>query len=199
MLKYYVSFSVGIFAQLAIYIPYSFLPQLSMQFGIDKTKSSTLISIMSLSNMFGRLSCGILIDRPWINMILFHNISFLFCAISMISFLACNDYTSYVICSICYGLATSNYVSQSSVILVELFGLDGLNSTFGLLALFKGMATIFSSPFGGFLYKVSKTYVASFSTGAGLFILCCLLGFQMDYLHKKQQYLINGKYVDNKR
>ena len=186
-------FSVGIFAQFALYIPYSYLPQLSMKFGVDKTRASTLISIMSLSNMVGRISCGFLIDKLHINMMLFQNISFLFCAISMISFLLCKDYTSYVCCSIFYGLATSNYVSQSTVILVELFGLDGLNGTFGLLALFKGIATIFSAPFGGFLYEATKTYDISFSTGAGLFIFCGLLGFKMDCLHGTKKLLVNKK------
>ena len=92
-------------------------------------------------------------------------------------------------CSVFYGLATSNYASQSSVILVELFGLDGLNGTFGLLALFKGIATVFSAPFGGFLYEYTKTYITSFSTGSALFIVCGILGFQMDFLHKKKKCL----------
>ena len=179
--------SVGILAQLALYIPYSYLPQLAMQNGLDETTSSTLISIMSLSNMVGRITCGILIDRFPINIVLFHNLSFFFAALSILSFLLCQNYISYVGCSVFYGLATSNYASQSSVILVELFGLDGLNGTFGLLALFKGIATVFSAPFGGFLYESTKTYVTSFSTGSVLFILCGILGFQMDLLHNKKK------------
>ena len=157
-----------------------------MQLGLDETRASTLISIMSLSNMVGRVSCGFLIDKFNINMMLFQNLSFLFSAISMASFLLCYDYTSYICCSIFYGLATAHYVSQPTVILVELFGLEGLNGTFGLLALFKGIATLFSAPFGGFLYEATKAYDVSFSTGAGFFILCGLLGFQLDCLHNKK-------------
>lgn len=58
---------MGIFAQLALYIPYSYLPQLAMTAGLDDISASTLISIMSLSNMVGRISCGIVIDRFHIN------------------------------------------------------------------------------------------------------------------------------------
>ena len=161
-----------------------------MQNGIDETSSSTLISIMSLSNMVGRISCGFLLDRFPRNIVLLHNLSFFLSAISMVGFLVCHNYISYVGCSIVYGLATSKYASQSSVILVELFGLDGLNGTFGLLALFKGIATIFSAPFGGYLYDSTKTYITSFSTGSGLFVLCGVLGIQMDFLHKKAKVLI---------
>ena len=187
-------FSVGVFAQLAIYIPYGYLPQLAMHSGIDETRSSTLISIMSLSNMAGRISCGVLIDRFHLNMIMFQNISFLFSAIAMALFLLCNDYLSYVACCILYGLATSNYTSQASVILVELFGLDGLNGTFGLLALFKGIATIFSTPFGGYLYDATGSYITSFSTGAGIFVICGVFGFQMGRLHNQLKTLL----VENK-
>ena len=92
-------------------------------------------------------------------------------------------------CSVFYGLATAIYVSQSSVILVELFGLEGLNGTFGLLSLFKGIATTFSAPLSGLLYECTHNYVASFTTGAVLFTLCCILGFQMQFLNKKGTFI----------
>ena len=178
-------FSVGIFAQLAVYIPYTYLPQLSIKSGLDDMSASTLISIISLSNMVGRIVVGIVIDRFRINIIVFHNTSFVFCAIAMVSFLLCQSYISYVLSSVFYGLATSIYVSQSTVILVELFGIDGLNGTFGLLSLFKGIATTFSAPISGLLYDITQNYVASFTSGSVLFILCWLIGFLMQVMNKK--------------
>ena len=183
---------MGILAQLALYIPYSYLPQLSMKSGLDDISASTLISIMSLSNMVGRISVGVVIDRFHINIILFHNTSFLFCAVSMVSFLLCQSYLSYVLCSVFYGFATAIYVSQSTVILVELFGIDGLNGTFGLLSLFKGIATTFSAPISGLLYDITQNYVASFTSGSVLFILCCIIGFQMQIMYKRTKMLRQG-------
>ena len=147
--------------------------------------ASTLISIISLSNMVGRIVVGIVIDRFHINIIVFHNTSFVFCAIAMVSFLLCQSYISYVLSSVFYGLATAIYVSQSTVILVELFGIDGLNGTFGLLSLFKGIATTFSAPISGLLYDITQNYVASFTSGSVLFILCWLIGFLMQLMNKK--------------
>ena len=68
-----------------------------------------------------------------------------------------------------------------------MFGLDGLNGTFGLLSLFKGIATTFSAPLSGLLYECTQNYVASFSTGGVLFILCCILGFQMQIMNKRMK------------
>ena len=157
-----------------------------MKYGIDETRASTLISVISIANMFGRIICGFLMDRTWVNAIKFYNISFLCSAISTVSFLACSSYISFVICSLFYGLVIANYVSQASVLLADLFGLDGLSSTFGLLSLCKGVATVISSPLGGVLYELTQTYVTPFCTGAGLFIGCFVFGVTAEYLHQRK-------------
>ena len=180
-------FSVGILAQLALYIPYSYSPLLAVKHGISEQMASTLISVMSISNMFGRIFCGILMDRPWINSILLHNISFLACSASMVCFILCHTYIAFVICSFIYGMVTSIYTAASTVLLVEMFDLENLSHTFGLLSMFKGIATVFSSPLGGFLYEITKTYVTPFATGSVLFLLCFIFGMVTHHLHIKKR------------
>ena len=47
------------------------------------------------------------------------------------------------------GLSVSAYISLTSIILVDLLGLDALTSAFGLLVSFRGVASIVGPPLAG--------------------------------------------------
>jgi len=48
-----------------------------------------------------------------------------------------------------FGLFIAGYVSLTSIILVDLLGLENLTSAFGLLLLFRGGASFVGSPLAG--------------------------------------------------
>jgi MFS family permease len=48
---------------------------------------------------------------------------------------------------------TGAYVGLTSVILVDLLGLENLTNAFGLLLLFQGIASIVGPPVGGIFFK----------------------------------------------
>jgi MCP family monocarboxylic acid transporter-like MFS transporter 14 len=54
------------------------------------------------------------------------------------------------------------YVSLTSVLLVDLLGLDKLTNAFGFLLVFQGVATAFGPPSVGILYGLFKSYVIPF-------------------------------------
>ena len=49
------------------------------------------------------------------------------------------------------GLSVSAYISLTSIILVDLLGLDSLTSAFGLLVSFRGVASIVGPPLAGLI------------------------------------------------
>lgn len=53
----------------------------------------------------------------------------------------CLDFTSLMIYAAVFGFTIGAYVGLTSVILVDLLGLDKLTNAFGLLLLFQGIAT----------------------------------------------------------
>jgi len=61
----------------------------------------------------------------------------------------CSGYYSYIVVAIFFGLFVSGYVSLTSIILVDLLGLDNLTNAFGLLILFRGAASIIGAPLAG--------------------------------------------------
>ena len=54
------------------------------------------------------------------------------------------------------GLSVSAYVSLTSIILVDLLGLDALTSAFGLLVSFRGVASIVGPPLAGLTINLAN-------------------------------------------
>lgn len=66
---------------------------------------------------------------------------------------------------------------MTSIILVDLLGLDKLTNAFGLLILFRGAAAIVGSPLAGAIYDATQTYSIPFFVAAGLFALSAITSF----------------------
>lgn len=61
----------------------------------------------------------------------------------------CEDYTSLMTYCAVFGFTIGAYVGLTSVILVDLLGLEKLTNAFGLLLLFQGIASFIGAPIGG--------------------------------------------------
>ncbi|OWR53063.1 Monocarboxylate transporter [Danaus plexippus plexippus] len=89
----------------------------------------------------------------------------------------CTTYAAYVAVAIAFGIAISGYISLTSIILVDLLGLDKLTNAFGLLILFRGAAAIIGSPLAGAVYDATRNYDASFYMAAAFFLAATLTSF----------------------
>ena len=61
----------------------------------------------------------------------------------------CYDNTSQAVYCVIFGITSGAYVGLTSVVLVDLLGLDKLTNAFGLLLLFQGIASVIGPPFIG--------------------------------------------------
>lgn len=61
----------------------------------------------------------------------------------------CYDFTTFALYSVAFGFTIGAYVGLTSVILVDLLGLEKLTNAFGLLLLFQGIASLVGPPFAG--------------------------------------------------
>ncbi|CAG2054287.1 unnamed protein product [Timema podura] len=69
------------------------------------------------------------------------------------------------------------YISLTSIILVDLLGLDKLTNAFGLLILFRGAAAIVGTPLAGAVYDATQSYSASFLIAGGFFLISTATSF----------------------
>lgn len=71
----------------------------------------------------------------------------------------------------------AGYISLTSIILVDLLGLDKLTNAFGLLILFRGAAAVVGTPLAGALYDLTSSYDIPFYVAGGFFALSAALSF----------------------
>jgi hypothetical protein len=67
----------------------------------------------------------------------------------------CSGFGAYAGVSVAFGVGLAGYMSLTSIILVDLLGLDKLTNAFGLLILFRGTAAIVGAPVIGMLSESS--------------------------------------------
>lgn len=84
-----------------------------------------------------------------------------------------------------FGLSVGALVGLTSVILVDLLGIDKLTNAFGLLLLFQGLGSFIGPPIAGFMFDQTQTYTASFLfAGASMVLSGLLLYFNIPTLQR---------------
>ena len=61
----------------------------------------------------------------------------------------CQDYNTQAVYCAIFGVTSGAYVGLTSVVLVDLLGLDKLTNAFGLLLMFQGIASVIGPPIIG--------------------------------------------------
>lgn len=84
----------------------------------------------------------------------------------------------------CFISFSAGYISLTSIILVDLLGLDKLTNAFGLLILFRGAAAIVGSPLAGAVYDVTNSYDIPFFMAAGFFAISTVTSFMAPALKR---------------
>jgi len=91
----------------------------------------------------------------------------------------------FIIC-IFLGFFLSAYVSLTSIVLVDLIGLDSLTSSFGLLVLVRGFGSIVGPPLAGVLYDASGSYDISFYTAGSMLVCAGLISALADLFQRRK-------------
>ncbi|XP_038213881.1 monocarboxylate transporter 3 isoform X3 [Zerene cesonia] len=177
----------NVFGMAGLYVPFVYIVDAAVMNKVEESKASFLLSIIGITNTFGRIMCGWVADFPWVDSLLLNNICLVIATISVAVIPFCTTYAAYVVVAIAFGLAISGYISLTSIILVDLLGLDKLTNAFGLLILFRGAAAMVGSPLAGAVYDATRNYDASFFMAAAFFLASTLTSFAAPMFRRKQE------------
>ncbi|RZF33544.1 hypothetical protein LSTR_LSTR008190 [Laodelphax striatellus] len=176
----------NVFGMAGLYVPFFYLVDAAQKDGVAPGDASFLLSIIGITNTIGRVVCGWVADFPWVNSMLLNNISLVISTIAVTSTPFCHTYAAYVTMSIFFGIAIAGYISLTSIILVDLLGLDKLTNAFGLLILFRGAAAIFGSPLAGAVYDATGSYDIPFFMAGAFFFISTVTSFMAPVLKQCQ-------------
>lgn len=159
----FIVFTVSNFlTSIGFNVPYVYLAAQADVLQIDTKQASYLLGIIGIANTVGRIILGYLSDKPWVNRLLVYNLMLTICGVSTAFSVMCLDFYSLATYSAIFGFTIGAYVGLTSVILVDLLGLEKLTNAFGLLLLFQGIASFVGPPLAGWLYDITLSYNPGF-------------------------------------
>jgi len=171
----------------------------------SKLDASNTVAAYGIANTFGRILFGLFCDREFPvswgkdtarNRLWIYNLTLMFCGVASSFVFNMESYYGFVTYCFVFGLTISSYVCLTSVLLVDLVGLERLTNGLGLLFFVQGVATFVGPPIAGQLYDLTKRYDWTFAfCGICLFVSGAMLYAIPIFFAGKQQYQRTGKDV----
>ena len=162
---------VQVFFELAFYIPMVFLSEKMQRYdGISKEKAGTIFMVLGLSVMLGRAISGMILQYSKLKPIVFSILSMALQGMCSIGFTLCIMYEHFAIVTVIYGLVLSSIEVLIPPICIEIFGVDKLKDTYGLVMMARMFCPLWGPPLAGALYNWTGNYNLAFYT-AGSFQL----------------------------
>ncbi|XP_067131694.1 monocarboxylate transporter 12-B-like isoform X2 [Centruroides vittatus] len=166
--------------------PFIYLTDSATTKGISPDKAAFLLSVIGITNTIGRLIFGWLSDRPNVSALFVNNVCLFLSGVCIFIMPFCQDYVSIVLICVVFGLFVSAYICLTSIILVNLLGLDKLTNAFGLLSLFRGGSCMIGPPLAGSISDWTGNYNISFYVSGILLIISSLITFAIPCLAKNE-------------
>ena len=159
---------VHLFFELAYYTPMVYLPEMmANDRDISQEWAGTIISILGLVNMGGKVFTGMVIQWLKMSPILYSAITLLLLGCSCIGFTFCITYGHFVAVTSAYGILLSSCDVCLPLILIELLGEDKLKDGFSLIMVCKMFSPIWGPPIGGALKDWNGHYNLAFYASGG--------------------------------
>ncbi|XP_064083559.1 monocarboxylate transporter 12-like isoform X1 [Macrobrachium nipponense] len=173
--------------------PYIFIVDRAITHDIPESQASFLLAVVGISNTVSRIVLGYISDQSWVNRLYLYNIALTCCGIGTCVSIWFYSYWAQVLYAVIFGSMSGAYVGLTSVVLVDLLGMERLTNAFGLLLMFQGIASLIGPPICGVLYDITKSYDCSFllagsmiaASGLMLFFIPCIWRVQAKKLAKR--------------
>ncbi|XP_076006892.1 monocarboxylate transporter 13 [Genypterus blacodes] len=159
-LSLYIVFAV--LAAAALYIPPLFLVPFANSLGMDKYWSASVLSVLAMADLAGRLFCG------WLaNMRLMRNLQLLTIMVTLLGvvlllFPITHSYQVMLVFSSLYGFLFGCVVAIHVTSIVDIVGLEGFDSGLGLFMLLRSVGGFIGLPAAGWLVDRKGSYSAAF-------------------------------------
>ncbi|XP_048772237.1 monocarboxylate transporter 9-like [Ostrea edulis] len=176
-------------SMLGFFIPYFFIPMKMKDTSKGQENSSIsddgtmfVLSILGIATTIGRVLIGWVADRPWANTYLINNGSLVIAGIVTVVCPFLEGSAQMTIFAVGFGFFTAGFLSLRSIVLVDLIGLDRLTSSFGLLLMFQGIASIAGPPLAGRMMDSTSSIDSVFYLSGSLLTMAGIFGCFMPML-----------------
>lgn len=166
-------YGATLLASLALFVPFVFLPTYAVSVGVEPVAAATLVGIIGIASVAGRLAIGALADR--IGRIRTFQACFAVLAASFVIWLVAGSFPALVAFAVVLGVGYGGWIALQPAVIAELFGVRGLGGLVGLMYTSGGIGALFGAPLAGVLIDVTGGYGWSIGA-AGLCALGAFVG-----------------------
>ena len=172
---------------LGYYIPLDFLPDAMLkEHGISKLRSGNIISFYGVASTIGRFS-GALITNYIENSAL---LLIIVCMVSLgcacIGMAVSTYYWHFVVCIFVYGIFLGMFSVLRPLLLIDMFGMESLNESYGIIMLCNGISTLLGPPMAGWLKLLWGEYYYDFLITGGIFNVGGVLALILFWENKRK-------------
>ena len=149
--------------ELTLDIPFLFLQEMMIQeAGIPRHKVGTIIMILGLTMVIGKLLSGIIVQFLRISPIILYSLCMFVLGCCSIGLTFCLTYEQFAIITGSYGLVLASFGIFKPLILIEFFGGEKLGDANGLLLLINMFFVLWGPPIVGLIIDHTGIYRAAF-------------------------------------
>ena len=139
----------SMFLYLSYDIPYVYIPDHAETVNVDEHYASLLISVIGISSTVGQILMGYIGDQSCINRLLFYIAMTCIAGIATITVPLLRSFGMLAAYCAVYGFFMSANFSLTTIIVVELLGMDQLTNAYGFVTMAEGLANVFGPPLAG--------------------------------------------------
>ncbi|CAF3706717.1 unnamed protein product [Rotaria sp. Silwood1] len=137
-------------SSLGFFVPYNFAHDLAKDSHVEENHRKFVIMAIGFSTCFGHVIIGYIADLKSVNRLILYNSTLIIAGLStIIAPYSGSHILPHLIYASFFGFFSGGYVGLTSIITVDLVGIDKLSNGMGIILLFQGIATAIGTPAAG--------------------------------------------------
>jgi MFS family permease len=140
----------------ALFVPFVFLPPYAVLHGASGVAAGTLVGLIGIASVAGRLGLGPVADR--FGRIRVYRLCFVAMAASFTIWLLATEYPWLVAFALLFGVGYGGFIALNPAVVAEAFGVVGLGAIVGVLYTSAGIGSLVGPPLAGVVIDATGTY-----------------------------------------
>ncbi|UJR13350.1 hypothetical protein I4U23_000368 [Adineta vaga] len=169
-------------------VPYNFANDLAKDKNVPEGERHWIIMTIGIANCFGRVIIGLLGDRKWINRLTLYNTTLIIAGAATIAAPFCTSWVvTHMVYAAFFGFFSGGYVGLTSILVVDLVGVNKLSDAFGTLLLFQGVAVAIGTPICGTMRDIFTGYLWPYLIFGGSILISGVILFAIPFLQRRKE------------
>ncbi|UJR17515.1 hypothetical protein I4U23_004410 [Adineta vaga] len=178
-------------ASLGFNVIYNYADDLANDAKVIKEHRTYIVMSIGVSNILGRFIIGYLGDRKWINRLFLFILTLIISGIATVVAPLCgSSVIQHIAYASFFGFFSGGYVALTSIVLVDIVGVEKISDAFGVLLLFIGIATAIGTPVVGAMRDAfahfTRPFLWPYLIFGGCTIISAVILFAIPLLQKKK-------------